>query len=67
MPGACGPGVALARNRAGDSNGGGPAALRGSADLGRLAGEAGIAEAVNCALGQVVLDRQRRVINPIHE
>jgi hypothetical protein len=37
----------------------GAGASRGIADLGRLAGEAGIAEAVNCALGHVVLDRQR--------
>jgi hypothetical protein len=41
----------LKRRRAGAS--------LGSANLGRLAGEAGIAEAFNCALGHMVLDRQR--------
>ena len=56
----------LAESRRGFKRRGAGTSL-GIADLGRLAGEAGIAEAFNCALGQMVLDRQRRVIHPVHE
>ena len=48
----------LAESRRGFKRRGAGTSL-GIADLGRLAGEAGIAEAFNCALGHMVLDRQR--------
>jgi hypothetical protein len=48
----------LAESRRGFKRRGAGTSL-GIADLGHLAGEAGIAEAFNCALGHMVLDRQR--------